>query len=208
MKYSIFKITLLLFFSSALFGQSKYESSMQKAFELWKMNKSNEATALFERISQVENDNWLPPYYAANVLIMQSFQDSTVNLKNERLKKAEALIAEAHSRSPENSEIVTMEGLLYTGYVAMDPETYGMMYSQKIMGLHQTAIALDPENPRALANSVEFEMGAARFFNQDMAPLCQKLEDILPKFDAQKSDTPFYPSFGKERIVQVIESCK
>jgi len=208
MKKIILQTAILLVTFASLFGQSKYESGMQKAFDFWKQNKPTEAAAMFERITQVETENWLPPYYAANVLITQSFQDSTVNLKNERLKKAATFIEYAHKRSPDNSEIITLEGLLYTGYVAMDPATYGMMYSEKIMGLHSRAIELNPENPRALANSIEYEMGGARFFNQDIAPLCKRLESVIPKFDEQKNDTPFYPSYGKERILSVIESCK
>ena len=201
-------LSIALFVCLSVFGQKSYESGMNKAFQLWKENKTDEAVALFERISNVESENWIPNYYVANVLIAQSFQDTSANIRNERLKKAINFIDKAHKLSPNNSEITTLEGMLYTGYVAMDPATYGMQYSAKIMGLHEKAIAINPDNPRALANAIEFEMGAARFFNQDLAPLCEKLQSILPKFDDQESEVPFYPSFGKERVIQIIESCK
>ena len=68
------KLTLLLVLlvSGLVTAQSNYENGMQKAFELWKTN-PEEASNLFERIAKAEPDNWLPPYYAAQVNIVKSF---------------------------------------------------------------------------------------------------------------------------------------
>ena len=49
------------------FSQSKYEQGMEKAFDLWKNNQPWEAANLFERIAQAEPDNWLPPFYVAQI---------------------------------------------------------------------------------------------------------------------------------------------
>lgn len=198
---------LMLCLSIGLQAQDQYTKAMSKALSLWGEGKNAESVAMFERILQVEKDNWIPAYYAANVLIVQSFESKDKTVTNELLESAKAHIAEAHKRSPENSEIVTLEGVLYTGYVAMDPAVYGMQYSGKIMKLHQKAISLDPENPRALANSIEFEMGSARFFGQDLTPLCLKMKEVLPKFDSQSSDIPFWPSYGKDRALQMSQQC-
>ena len=55
-------ITLLtLVFTVCLSAQTPYEKGMEKAFELWKTNKTKEASQLFERIATAEKDNWLPP---------------------------------------------------------------------------------------------------------------------------------------------------
>lgn len=196
-----------LFISLTLSGQDQYTAGMGKAFQLWGEGKGMEAVAMFERISQAEHENWLPTYYAANVLIAESFQTKDQAKVNEMLEKAAAHIKEAHERSPDNSEIVTMEGLLYTGYVAMDPATYGMMYSPKIMGLHTKAIELDGKNPRAHANAIEYEMGSARFFGTDLKTFCERLEAVKPLFENQKSDVPFYPSYGIERVAENQKEC-
>jgi len=204
---NITTLLVLLFLASTLCAQGQYEKGMQKAFDLWQQNKAVEASALFERIAQAEKENWLPSYYAANTLIVQSFQTQDKNLVNEMLEKAKGFIEEAHKRSPKNSEIITMEGLLYTGYVAMDPGTYGMSYSGKIMGMHQEAIALDSLNPRAQLNSVEYEMGGARFFKTDLKIFCDRLEACRPLFDNHKSDVPFYPRYGIDRIDGAKKEC-
>lgn len=200
-------IVICLLTSLTLVGQDQYTKGMEKAFGLWGENKSTEAVALFERIAQAEKENWLPSYYAANVLIVSSFATKDKAIVNEMLEKAATHIATAHERSPDNSEVTTMEGLLYTGYVAMDPATYGMMYSMKIIELHQKAVELDDNNPRAHANLIDYEIGSAKFFNQELEPFCKRLEKVIPMFDNQKKDYPFAPSYGKERAEASMKQC-
>ncbi len=203
-----FTLTILaLFIVSLLSAQGKYEAGMDQAFELWKSKKGGEAIALFERIGNAATDNWIPIYHAANFTIAESLETEDKKLRFNKLKKAEELIAEAHKRSPENSEITTLEGMLYTGYVAADPGKYGMLYSQKIMELHYKAIKLDPDNPRARANSLQYEMGTARFFGEDLAPYCKKMQEVLPMFDKQKSEVPYAPSGGKKMVENTIAQC-
>ncbi len=190
-----------------LHAQGQYESGMKKAFELWGEGKNTEAVAMFERIGQAEKDKWQPMYYACTVLITSSFEAKEMETKMAMLEKAKTHVAAAHERSPDNSEIYTMEGLLYTGYVAMDPPTYAMQFTQKINELHDKAIELNPNNPRALSNKIEYEMGAARFFGQDLKPFCKRLEAVLVKFDEQDLSEPFAPDYGKERVEETIANC-
>lgn len=206
MKNIILIITLLCTAITITQAQDKYAEGMEKAFEFWTADKEGDAVALFERIGQAEKEKWHPLYHATNVLISQSFKAKDATDKMMFLEKARIAIAAAHERSPDNDEILTLEGLLYTSYVAMDPATYAMKYSQKIMALHEKALTINPENPRALANKIEYEMGTARFFKQDLTPFCEKLQEILPKFD-KESDDPFAPSYGKERVESIIENC-
>ncbi|MBT8190386.1 MAG: hypothetical protein HKO89_06145 [Saprospiraceae bacterium] len=207
MKNILLTLNFVLFGLILSIAQGQYESGMGQAFDLWTNGKHAEAVALFERISQAETENWLPSYYAANVLITQSFAPGDLEQRFAYLESAKAHIEKCHERSPDNSEVYTLEGLLYTGYVAADPGTYGMTHSQKIMDLHGKALELDPDNPRALSNSIEYEMGTARFFGQDLTPFCERLNEMLPLFEKQNSEIPFAPKYGKERVTQIISQC-
>ena len=207
MKKILFVFALAFLTATIVKSQSQYEQGMTKAFELWGEGKSNEALALFERIAQAEVNNWVPLYHAANVIISAQWNETDMTKKNAMLDKAKEIIAEAHKRDENNSELTTLEGMLYTSYVAMDPGTYGMKYSPIIMQLHNKAIALDPENPRAHANKIEYEMGSARFFGNDLTPFCIQMKEIIPKFENQKTDIPFAPSYGIERAKEVAASC-
>lgn len=188
-------------------AQGQYEAGMGQAFALWTEQKPIEASAMFERIAKAEKDNWIPYYYAANTLIVASFESKDATKTNEILKKAASFLEAGHAVSPDNSELITMEGLMYTGYVAMAPETYAMQYSNKIMNLHEKALSLDKDNPRAHLNKLEFEMGGARFFGKDMATFCPGLEELRPLFANQKAPEPFYPSYGDQRIATLKKQC-
>lgn len=204
---NIFLIIICTAFYCSVSGQSKYEQGMQKAFGLWGEGKVKESVALFERIAQAESDNWIPVYHAAQLLIISSHGIEDMSQREATLEKATGLVNMAYQRSEDNSEVTTLEGMLLTGYLAMDPGTYGMTYSAKIPALYEKAIEQNPDNPRAYANMIEFEMGAARFFGQELGPICKKMKEIIPKFKNQKVEEPFAPSYGLERAEQVVANC-
>ncbi len=205
---NIISIFVLSLISMTIFSQSSaYENGMKKGFEFWKSGEIDQAVALFERISATEDQKWVPPYYVATILISNSFSIQEMETREKHLSKAEEYLKIAAERSPENDEILTMNGLVFTSYVAMNPAEFGMKYSGKIMEFHERAIAINPENPRALANKIEYEMGFAKFMNQDLTPLCEKMKEIIPKFENQELREPFAPQNGIERAKQIIENC-
>lgn len=203
------KLALLIAFiiSGIVSAQSNYEKGMQKAFELWRTNPT-EASNLFERIATAEKENWLPSYYAAQVLITQSFGEKDKAKLDAQLKKAQELINNATAISKNNPEIIVMQAMLYTAYVAYDGATYGMQLSPKIASLYAQASIIDPTNPRVVLNKAEWDMGSAQFFGQDTAPFCKDLESALELFANFKPESAFHPNWGKDRAVQALAQCK
>ena len=203
------KLALLIAFiiSGIVGAQSNYEKGMQKAFELWGTNPI-EASNLFERIAAAETDNWLPPYYAAQVLILQSFNEKDKDKLDSQLKKAQDLINDATAISKSNPEILVLQAMKHTAYVAYDGATYGMQLSPKIAALYAQAEQIDATNPRVVLSKAEWDMGSAQFFGQDTAPFCKDIERALELFANFKPETPFHPNWGKERAEQVLSNCK
>jgi len=189
-------------------AQSNYEQGMQKAFELWGSNSPTEASNLFERIANAELDNWLPPYYAAQINIVNSFGEKNEEKLSGQLKKAQDLINDATAISKDNPEILVLQALLHTAWVAYDGATYGMTLSGKVVELYTKAEMLAPENPRVVYCKAEWNIGSARYFGQDTKPFCKDLERSLELFANFKPETPFSPNWGKERVVMLLESCK
>ena len=204
MKHLIIIVTLLI--SGLLSAQSNYEKGMQKAFELWGSNPI-EAANLFERIANAETDNWLPAYYAAQVNITSSFGEKDEQKLSAQLKKAQDLINDATAISKDNAEILVLQALLHTAWVAYDGATYGMTLSPKVVELYAKAQVLEPDNPRVVYCNAEWNMGSARFFGQDVTPYCKDLEKAVELFANFKPETPFHPNWGKDRAVQILESC-
>jgi hypothetical protein len=200
-------IILVLFVTGVITSQTNYEKSMQKAFELWG-NNPVEASNLFERIAKAEPDNWLPSYYAAQINIVSSFGEQDKEKLTAQLAKAQDLLDVSKTISKNNPEILVMEALLNTAWVAYDGATYGMTLSGKVTALYAQAQQIAPQNPRVILNKAEWAMGSARFFGQDTAPFCKDIEQALELFANFKPETSFHPKWGKKRAAQILESCK
>ncbi len=204
-----FLILLTAFLSMGICqAQSNYEKGMQKAFELWGQNKPNEAANMFERIASAETDNWLPPYWAAQINIVSSFGEQNLDKLSAQLKKAQDLLNDAMAISKNNPEIMVMQALLYTAWIASDGATYGMTLSPKVVELYAKAETIAPENPRVVTSKAEWNIGSAQYFGQDTAPFCKDLENALELFAKFKPESEFHPKWGKDRVVQLLESCK
>ncbi len=206
MKHLIIIATLLV--SGVMNSQTNYEKGMQKAFELWGSNKPTEAVNLFERIAKAEPDNWLPSYYAAQINIVNSFGEKDEEKLSAQLKKAQDLINDATAISKDNPEILVLQALLHTAWVAYDGATYGMTLSGKVVELYAKAKQIAPKNPRVVYCKAEWDIGGATYFGQDTTPFCKDLELALELFANFKPETAFHPNWGKERAGQVLKSCK
>lgn len=190
-----------------LHAQTPYEKGMQKAFELWKSHKSDEAINLFERIAKAENDNWIPYYYAAQAQVVQCFMTKDGKEIDLRLKKAQDYLNQAKTFSKENAEIYVVEALLNTAWVAHDPKTYGATLSPKIEALYQKAKGLDSNNPRAILLHAEWQMGAAKFWGKDPKTFCPEIEKAILYLENEKTDIPFYPSWGIRDVARIQKNC-
>lgn len=199
-------ITLLI--ASQVAAQTNYEKGMHRAFALWEDNKVEDATNVFERIASAESNNWLPAYYAAEVLILDGFKTKDFTAMDAQMNRAQRFLNAATAISKDNPEVLVMQALLHTVYVANDGATYGRLLSGKIAALYAKAYGIAPENPRVLLNKTEWAMGSARFFGQDTAPFCKDIEKALELFTNFQPETEFHPKWGKERAVQILKSCK
>lgn len=189
-------------------AQDQYQKGMSKAMELWGQGKVVEASNLFERISTVELDNWIPYYYVALVNTTASFGEKDVEKLTLQLDKAKAFVDVAKNISPENPELLVLEAMVNTAWMAYDGATYGPALSGKNAQLYQKAAQLAPENPRVVFSKAEWDMGSARYFGQDTAPYCKDVERALQLFANFSNETPFYPNWGKDRAEQVMQQCK
>ena len=128
MKESI--ITIVLFATALVSAQSQFEQGMGKAFQLWGEGKPAEASAMFERIASAEKNSWLPNYYVALVNTTTAFQSSGDKEKvAPLLDKAQEALDIEFIKYPENPEILVMQAMIYTAWVAYDPMTNAMKYS-------------------------------------------------------------------------------
>ncbi len=187
---------------------SKYQQGMQKAFQLWQEDKSWEAANVFERIATAETDNWLPPYYAAQINVINSFTEKDAAKLKAQLDKAQDFINDATAISKDNPDLLVLQAQLYTAWIVFDGMQYGMTYSAKASDLYNKALELAPNNPRMILAKAEWDMGGAKFFGQSVEPYCKDIQRAIDLFATFKPAGEFYPIYGMERAKQIqTESC-
>lgn len=190
-------------------GATQYEQGMQKAFQLWQEGKSLEAANMFERIATAEPDQWLPPFYVAQINVFAGFSEKDEDKLTALLQKAQNFINDATAISKNNPELLMLQAQLYTVWIVFDGQKYGMQYSQKASELYNKALALAPENPRVILGKAEWDMGSAGFFGQSIEPYCKDIQRAIDLFATFKPEEAFYPTFGLDRAKEVqASSCQ
>ena len=201
-------LILALVISALGISQPNYEQGMQKAFQLWGEGNAQEASALFERISSAEKDNWLPGYYVVFVNTTEAFNAQDLKKANALLEKAQETLNPLLEKNPNNAELLVMQALIHTAHIAKDPVTNGQRLSGPVMQLYGKAEALAPNNPRVVLNKAQFEMGSAQFFGADIKPICVQFEKAIQLFDTFKPESPFHPTWGREQAEQALKGCE
>jgi len=112
------------------------------------------------------------------------------------------------SNDNQNPELLVVQGMIYTGWIVLDPMKNGMKYSIMTKDIYAKAARIAPENPRVMFSKAEFEMGSAKYFGQDTTPMCEQITKAIPLFESFKLETPFHPNWGLDRAKEKIANCK
>lgn len=197
---------------STLTAQDKYTETMLKNIEtVYKaktVTEHQDAANAFERIATAEKTKWEPFYYAAYSYIMMANvetdnakKDSYLDLATKDLDKAKAIKAN-------DSEITALEGFIHMIRVTVDPMTRGQEYSGKAFRSFSTAVALNPENPRALVLMGQMQYGTAQFFGSPTTDACATIEKSVQKFETYKAESVLAPQWGKQLAEGLKSNCK
>ncbi|MVZ65925.1 hypothetical protein GQF61_08650 [Sphingobacterium sp. DK4209] len=199
-------ITLFSLFSIICYGQGNYEKAMSDALQSWKEGKSTDAMSKFERIAQAEKDNWIPRYYQAMVASTSSFQTQDVKEKTKLIDAALQLIPTQSEAL--NAEWYVLKAITLTAQLVIDPMTTAMTLSPQIIEAYESALELEPNNPRALSGLAEFQIQSKKYMGGSTEKECKDLEKAVSLYAAEKHETAFYPSWGKESAESALANCK
>ncbi|MNQ00785.1 hypothetical protein D3C85_134410 [compost metagenome] len=199
---------IALFIFSLVSAQGQFEQGMGKAFGLWKEGKNTEASDLFERIAAAEKNSWLPNYYVALVNTTTAFGTKDKGQMDLLLTKAQNALDVEMAKDQNNAELLVMQAMIHTAWVAFDPMTNGQKLSGKVMELYGKAQAIAPENPRVVLGKAEFGIGGAKWTGANMQELCKEVDRSIQLFATFKPETPFSPKWGLDRALEAQKNCK
>ncbi len=202
-------LSLLAFKATA---NDRYTESMQINIQAVYTAKTIEelqsAVNAFERIGDAEKNKWEPFYYASFGYVMMASREKEAQKKDAYLDLSLTVLEKAKAINPAESEIVTVEGFVQMMRVTVDPASRGQRYSGLAMQNFGKAIAMNPENPRALCLMAQMQYGTAQFFGSSSAEACATLNKALEKFESFKADNPLAPSWGKPMAEGLKGQCQ
>jgi hypothetical protein len=162
----------------------------------------------FERIAAAEKTKWEPLYYIAFGNIMMANRETDNATKDQFLDRALEVIKQAKAIRENESELIALEGFALMMKVSVDPQSRGMVYAPQAMQAFNTALAHNPENPRAMALLAQMQYGTAQFFNSPVTEACQLNAKAGEKIKTYKSDNLLAPVWGAGMIESLKEKCK
>ncbi len=202
---------IIMLFVSGLTYANNYEKAMTEAIqELYacsNLQDYRKASAKFERIGAAEDKEWLPFYYAGLSYIWASHTTQVLKEMNELLDKAQLFVDKAEKLSPNNDEIITLQGYIYMMKVSADPATMGPQLIGVAIQTFGKAVGINENNPRALMMMGRMQMGTDQFFGNDTSASCAMISKAVQMFDNQKSESPLAPMWGKEVAQGFLSEC-
>ncbi len=206
---AVFLIAIVKF---AFANDNKYAETMQKnintVYTAQTIEELQAVTNTFERIATAEKTKWEPYYYASFGYVMMATREKDGAKKDAYLDLAFTSINKAKEIAPNESEVIALEGFNYMIRLTVDPGSRGPQYSGLAMQTYGKALALNPENPRALTFMAQMQYGTAQFFGSSTAEACATLSKSLEKFSTFKSDNPLAPVWGQAVAEGMKEQCK
>ena len=178
--------------------QKAMGQSIEKLFQSKSISEYIDEVNQFERISQIEKNEWLPLYYATFANIMVTFLETDNAKKDAYLDQGQKYLDRAMAIEPNESELYALQGFLYSSRINVDPMVRGIIYVGKMKVTLDKALELDTDNPRVYFLRAQMTLHMPKFVGGGAAkalPFFQRAEE---KYRIFKPKTELSPNWGKE----------
>lgn len=165
----------------------------------------------FERISKMEQKEWLPLYYCANIHVLLIYMDTAATLaqKDHYLDYAEQLIKRMEEISPREAEVQVLKSFLVLSRIGLSPQDRGPAMYQGYTSALEKAVQYGPENPRVKYMILAKDVGQAGYFGQDTTPFCAPMTTLLESWDTYTVVSEIHPRWGRKELQGLIaQHCK
>jgi hypothetical protein len=209
---TIILFALLSILQTAWATDDKYAEAMKKniqtVYTAQTIPDLQLAVNAFERIGAAEKNKWEPYYYASFGYVMIANREQEAAKKDAALDQATTALKKAQQIVPAESEVVAMEGFIHMIRVTVDPASRGQQYSALAYQSFNKAVAINPENPRALTLLAQMQYGTAQFFGSSTTEACATAARALEKFNVTAEPKPLAPQWGKGMAEGLKTKCQ
>lgn len=208
-----FLLSVLIMGSVAGFSQSdRYVGAMQKNIAAIDTSFRNPPSLLglannFERIANAEKTQWLPYYYGALCQVNYGFMEQDKDKVDGIADKAAELIHKADSLAPKNSEISCIKSMIASCHMMVNPMQRYMEYGAESGTNLDKAMEQDPTNPRPYLLKGQGLRYTPEQFGGGCVMAKPVLQTALDKFATFKAAGDLYPTWGKDRVNQLMTEC-
>lgn len=204
-------IVVFTFLSFAGLSQSKkYKAWMKKNITIVDTAKTEQsfltAAIGFEKMASSEKKDWLPCYYAGLCYVYIAYQKEGEEI-DKWSDKAETFINRADSLSKNNAEIYVLKSMCSTSRIMVDPMARGFMFGKEAYDYSQTAMTLDPANPRPYANKGVGLFYTPESFGGGVNKARPFLEKAVDKYKTFKPASELHPNWGQKRTADLLKQC-
>ncbi|TLU98864.1 hypothetical protein [Dyadobacter luticola] len=215
-KLQIILTFMLLTTFTAIAQDTPYQKAMKKEIakliETDSLPQLQQSANAFARITELNPTEWQPLYYQSLAYTFQGLNKTlTIDKKDEALARAEELAKKADAISPNNVEIVTLQGFVTMAKLSADPAGRGQSLSGLAMQTFGRALGIDNKNPRALVMMAQMEYGMAKFFGSGTEKACgfaQQSATIFAGQDEAALKAAILPTWGKKLADGMVKNCK
>ncbi len=161
-----------------------------------------------QKLADEEDTKWIPYYHASYAYIMAAFISKEKFTAEEKLNIAQNSIDKANKLSPNNDEIVALQGFLYQARVGINPGSRASEYIKKAVKEYDHARFMNPKNPRPyyLIGQILYRIPEEYGGNKKNA--CKHFHDAAQRFKDFKPRSELSPNWGEKGNTKMINNCK
>jgi len=203
MKKSIIILSLLVIATLSSFAQNeKYISMMEETIskiDSREIADIQSAANTFERIGNMETEEWLPNYYASYTymkIAIYHMSEGDTDKMNASIAKAQTFLDKAKAIESDHSEIYVLQGYIYQGHIWESPMINGARYSGKCYAELDKAIEINPDNPRAYYIKGQNLFYTPSFFGGGAESAKPVLATAKEKYDSFEAESSIHPTWG------------
>ena len=156
-----------------------------------------------EMVANASKSDWISQYHASFQNAVLSIEKKDTAEASRMLNKAEEFIKTANSIQPNESEIVLLRAMINGMRIGQNP-SLGAALGPDVMKGYAEAKKLNAENPRVYLVLGESYMYMPEEAGGGMKVAKANLEIALKKYENEKHDDPAWPTWGKDRALQLL----